>query len=269
MRITALCNLSLAGLAVVHVLGARPAAAQTLRGRVEDAAARVAIAVVDVTLLGEDGRVLSRVQSDSLGAFVVSWRGLEPVRLKAERIGYLPSTTAPIVLAAGETITATLLLSVTAIEVQPLVISARGRDAASSYTDGIERRRRSGIGHFIMRDQIRAAHSQEISQLLRAVPGITVRTAESSSSVFAYSSSNPAGGMGLAGRRTTTATTPCPMALFVNGRMHRNPVEGVNVMATWEIEAIEIYRTISEVPPEFGGDHARCGVIAIWSARKL
>jgi hypothetical protein len=59
------------------------------------------------------------------------------------------------------------------------------------------------------------------------------------------------------------------MTIFLNGRIHRNPMEGLNVLAAWEVEAIEVYRNMTEVPSEFSGSHARCGVIAIWSARRL
>jgi hypothetical protein len=33
------------------------------------------------------------------------------------------------------------------------------------------------------------------------------------------------------------------------------------------MEAIEVYRSASEVPIEFGGNSASCGVIVLWTTR--
>ncbi len=270
MRTSALGKLPLFSVLAVVLAGGSATSAQTLRGRVEDAGSRAGIPVAEIVLLADDGRILARTQSDSAGAFVLTWRDAEKVRLQARRIGYEPTTTSTFVVQAGEVLTASVLLSVRPIEVDPLIIASRTRaDERLSYGAGIDRRRNAGIGHFISREQIRASNSAEIAQVLRMVPGVRLRTDQNTSSVFAFSSSNAGSGMSTAGGRGSSGTAQCPMTIFLNGRIHRNPMEGVNILATWEIEAIEVYRNMTEVPSEFSGSLARCGVIAIWSARRL
>jgi hypothetical protein len=34
-----------------------------------------------------------------------------------------------------------------------------------------------------------------------------------------------------------------------------------------DIEAIEVFRNLAEIPPEFGGPDALCGVVAVWTRR--
>jgi hypothetical protein len=270
MRPPALCNLLLVT-ELLLLAGGQAASAQQLRGRVEDASSRSSIAVVEVVLLAQSGRVLARTQTDSAGVFVFVWRGSDQVRLEARRIGFETTTTAFFAVEPDEVLTASVLLSAKPITIDPLIITSRSRiDEALSYAAGIERRRRGGIGHFITRDQIRASSFSEIAQILRTVPGVTLRADQSSNALFAFSSSNASTGMSTAaGRGRGSGTAACPMTIFLNGRIHRNPLEGVNLLAAFEVEAIEVYRNMTEVPSEFSGSHARCGVIAIWSARRL
>jgi hypothetical protein len=263
MRPSVLCNLSL--LSVVALMaGSTALSAQTIRGRVEDAASRTGVSVVELTLLTGNGRVLGRTQSDSVGAFQLNWRSRDMVRLRAERLGFQPTTTSAFQVGADEVITATLLLSVQPITVEPLIIAGRTRaDDMSNILAAIERRRKVGIGHFIMREQIRAMGASELSQVLRLVPGVTVRVDEKNGSAYAVSNIS----VGTALRRSGNAI--CPMTIFLDGRIHRNPIAGVNVLAPWEIEAIEVFRGFSEMPAEYAGAHARCGVIALWTTRKM
>lgn len=269
MRASALCNYLVFVELAAALGGLQAASAQTLRGRVEDAASRAGISVVEIVLLAENGRVLGRTQTDSTGAFLINWRDAARVKVQATRVGYQTTITPLFTVQAAETLTASVLLSGAPIAVEPLIITDRSiADPRSSYAAGIERRRRSGIGHFFTRDQIRAANSSEVAGLLRSVPGVTLRADQNSNALLAFSGSNASSGMG-SNARGQTITTVCPMTIFLNGRIHRNPMEGVNILATWEIEAIEVYRNMTEVPSEFSGSHARCGVIAIWSARRL
>jgi hypothetical protein len=61
---------------------------------------------------------------------------------------------------------------------------------------------------------------------------------------------------------------PCPMQLFIDGKHFRTDDGGVDVIPTHELIAVEVFRGLAEVPAEFGGLHARCGVISVWTRRQ-
>ncbi|MEX2281001.1 MAG: carboxypeptidase-like regulatory domain-containing protein, partial [Gemmatimonadota bacterium] len=126
MRASALGNLLLVT-ELLLLAGGQAASAQLLRGRVQDAGSRASIAVVDVALLTESGRVLARTQTDSTGAFVISWRNPDKVRLEARRIGFETTTTAFFVVDPEEVLTASVLLSAKPITVDPLIITSPSR----------------------------------------------------------------------------------------------------------------------------------------------
>jgi hypothetical protein len=250
------------------------APAQTLRGRVQEAASQQPIPAAEVTVLTEGGRVVTRVITDSLGNFHLAWTGEESVRVRSSRIGFRESTTNAFLVRRGEVVTVRILMSTSAIELDPLVISARNRegDIMGNFA-AVERRKHLGFGVFVSRDDIRASGSSEISEVLTRVPGIAlVRSQTDAHTVNAYSKHSLGATTPIRtgrGRRVTTTVTSCPMTLFLDGKIHRHPIAGVNVLPAHEIEVIEIYRGLAEVPAEFAGEHARCGVIAIWTTRRL
>jgi hypothetical protein len=172
-----------------------------------------------------------------------------------------------------ELVSVRMFMSEAPITMDPLVVSVRERatDIMGNFAE-IERRRKLGLGHVLTRQDIQQSGASQIADILRTVAGITLRAeANNPHSVLAYSRLN----LGIArdpprSRRQRSAPAveaACPMTIFLDGRMHRYPIAGVNVLPTSEIEAIEIFRGVSEVPAEFAGEHARCGVIAIWTTR--
>jgi hypothetical protein len=253
-------------LATTHSL----ARAQALRGTVQELGTRNPIAVVDLVVLDETDRELARAQTDSLGTFTLRWSGAGRVRLRAQRLGFQSSTSMAIPVQPDEVVTVRMFMSTVPIEVEPLIVASRSRahDLMGNFAE-IDRRRKNGSGHHLTRDQIRQSGASQISEVLRRVPGVVLQPERNNPhSVSAYSSLNL--GVSINGARRTRSNmgNACPMMLFLDGRIHRYPIAGVNVLPTSEIEAIEVYRGLSEVPAEFAGEHARCGVIAIWTTRR-
>jgi hypothetical protein len=259
---------------LLSVIMAGHTAAQQLRGRVLDLSARTPIAVVDLAVLNETGQVLARTQSDSLGDFRLHWSSGERVRLRAQRIGYQTSTSSVIAVDNDETLTVRMFMSSAPINVDPLVVSARQREAdIMGHMAAIERRRKLGLGQLITREDIRQSGASQIADVLRIVPGLSLMAEPNNPySVFAYSRLHLGATINQTRSRrrgaAPAAPAPCPMMIFLDGRIHRNPIAGVNVLPTSDIEAIEIFRGLSEVPAEFAGEHARCGVIALWTTRR-
>lgn len=91
-------------------LSAAPVRAQTARGVVHDAA-NTPIAGAVVTLLDSANNSLSRMLTDERGEFRMVTSQPGTYRLQAQRIGYQPLTSAPLMLASGATVAQTLVLS--------------------------------------------------------------------------------------------------------------------------------------------------------------
>jgi hypothetical protein len=67
---------------------------------------------------------------------------------------------------------------------------------------------------------------------------------------------------------------PCPVQIFLDGMLATRPGAGGDVsvddlVSPLDVEAIEVFKGLGSVPPEFLNVYARCGVIAIWTRRSL
>jgi len=56
-------------------------------------------------------------------------------------------------------------------------------------------------------------------------------------------------------------------AVLYQGGSGRRPPDFSRDIRVSELEAIEVYRSSAEAPPEFGGTTGACGVIVLWTRR--
>ena len=263
-----------------------PLDAQTLRGRVVDSNTLSPVPAAELTVISLSGRELATTTSDSTGRFYVTWKGGEKVTVRSQRIGYAAAHTPEFTVRADETVNVRVLMSVNVIPIDPLIITSRERsDDVSGNFAAFERRRQNNVGHFITRKDIEVRNPTYVSDLLRGIPGLELRPVPGSPhEVDAWSklgmlASSVGASVGeqrqaTRSRRSSqsglapTGSGPCPMQLFLDGKVHRMPISGVNVVPAMQLEAIEVYRSMSEVPAEFYDERARCGVIAMWTTRR-
>jgi hypothetical protein len=250
------------------------APAQAIRGVVRDVSSSLAVAAAQVALIGRDGRVHAHTTTDANGSFDVHWESADSVRLRVERLGYRSSNSPYFLLDRGSTISTTVQISEDAILLDSVLVKARSRHDIGGVLAGIARRRATGHGHFIERQHIVESGITRISELLESVPRISlVPDRQSGFIINAYTHFNSALqniSPSLGRRRRITSqpqTGGCPMQVFIDGQISRGNLFGVNVMPAQDVEAIEVYRGLAEVPMEFSGEHARCGVVAIWTRR--
>ncbi|MGH7665387.1 MAG: carboxypeptidase regulatory-like domain-containing protein [Gemmatimonadaceae bacterium] len=203
-----------------------------------------------VTDLGTD----RTVRADERGEF--TFTGLTGAKhiLEIRRIGYVPARVS-VRLRPRAHNSITLALDRIPAELDPVMIAARSRDFS-----GFESRRDRGAGYFITRRDIEGRGAVDLADVLRGVPGIELRPVPS-----------PLGGVDYliqsARSRGTTNTGVCPMNYYIDGVQFEASPDGVGpFIDPGEIEAIEIYQA-SEVPPQFRGRTARCGVVVVWTRR--
>lgn len=233
--------------------------AQRVFGRVLDASTSKPVQNVEVRLISTDGPV-GRVVTDSAGRFVLRSNLPGTYKLDTNHIAYAP-VSATIELSAELQVEVVLRVSVAATELPPLEVIARSR-APDAYLErnGFYDRKAGGFGIFRTLEDIERRKPFATSDLFQGVSGIRV----------IYS--------GIRGKdiRITRGEDPnCPPRIYVDnvivrrgGRDSRpddTPLDAL--LQPTDITGIEIYRSPSETPTEFGGNQITCGVVVFWTKR--
>ena len=137
-------------------------------------------------------------------------------------------------------------------------MSALGR---SPVLENMMERRLHGFGYQITRQDIEDRHPNSVTDMLAELPG--VRTV----------SGGRMGGRTI--RMTRAVAGPgggdCPVQVWVDGLLASRDEDVIidDLVSPLDIEAIEVFRGLSSIPPEFLNSMARCGVVAIWTRRSL
>ncbi|MEO8451439.1 MAG: carboxypeptidase regulatory-like domain-containing protein [Gemmatimonadota bacterium] len=172
-------------------------------------------------------------------------QNLEPGRHRVDirLIGYRPLSV-DVSFAAGQTIQRVFELEFTGDQLPDIDVEARNSKVLPRFVE-FERRRARGIGHFITRDEIRDRGYTSMGDALRTVKGVRVNC----NAIECIST-------------MARATIGCPPTYYVDGEEVHSFGESTPIS---DVQGIEIYRGASEVPGEYAGARAGCGVIAIWT----
>ncbi len=125
------------------------------------------------------------------------------------------------------------------------VVRARADRLAPRYMD-FERRRERGLGAYLRWDEINNKGYSRVGDALRTVRGVRIRCDQQRFECFAYMTRSP----------------QCQPTWWIDGVEVRSFHESTPVR---DIYGIEIYRGPGEVPGEFAGSDAACGVIVMWT----
>jgi hypothetical protein len=179
----------------------------------------------------------------SQGRFVVS--NLTPGRHRVEvrAIGYRPHIL-DLMLLDGQILERQFAMVFTGDRLPDVSVEARNSKLLSRFGE-FERRRQSGMGAFITRDQIRARGYMNMGDALKTIKGVRVDCNAVECMIH-----------------MTRAAPGCGPTFYVDGRLARSFAESTPIN---DVQGIEIYRGAAEMPGEFTGDGAMCGVIAIWT----
>ena len=214
-----------------------------LIGRVTDTIG-VGLVGAEITLLHSDR--VHAITTDS-GDFRLT--GLEPGTLvfNVRRIGFeAASFTA--VLKPGRTHRANFKLTATAQALPTVAVS----DTATHthWLDQFERRRSSARGTFITRAEIDKKNARTGTDLVRSVPGIRLVSLRGGAGYQVVMT------RGAGGRQ-------CLPTMFVHGLPYSGMLDDFTAD---DIEALEIYVGISEIPTELDKNgRGYCGAIVVWT----
>jgi hypothetical protein len=221
-------------------------------GRVLDNRTGQAVQGAQVRLREADRNVLTNER----GVFLMRDVPSGPDVLEVSMLGYAERQQAVQVI-GGRAQEITVRVATRPVELAPLVVSVKPRQWFSDMA-GLQERMAIGNGFFIMRDELDLSPSRQLGEVLRAVPGARVRRS----------------GGALSGQYTiqlrgaaNMLNQACPPVVWVDGIKWNQSQTAFSDLLAWEMEAVEVYRGAAQVPGEFSGGDARCGVVVVWTRR--
>ena len=228
-----------------------------LRGVIHDAATQTPVGGARV-VIAATGRFAT---SDSLGRFELPDLPSGIIRFFFNADGY-PRTSVVLAFAKGETMVqrfeleATTVLSSADSAAHSAAERARAQrlaqvDITAEASRGVryedfERRLKSGRGQYVTREEIEARNYNNLGDAARTLRGVLVEC----------------GGPRGCQIRMARAGQACYPQFIVDGQP--DPVFGPMV-AIRDVEGLEFYTGASDVPGEFAGSNAGCGVVVIWT----
>jgi hypothetical protein len=252
---------------IVVALGARQAVAQgTVAGRVTDQTqSPIRDAEVEIARIGIQTR------TDSLGRF--SLRGVTsgPQRVTVRRMGYEPAFV-DLRVADDGSVTVHLLLTPRAQVLPAVPIEGAAPPSVPRRLRDFERRRTSGVGHFLTAGDLEAERSKPLGDVLVRLPGTYVVRSSTAACLTtnrgAQSVHNAAGG--FCGNPSVRGGY-CPVAVFLDGvpsySGHTEELFNLNALSADEVAGVEFYSGSATLPREFSAPRGTCGALVIWTKR--
>jgi hypothetical protein len=213
----------------------------SLFGTVRDSSG-TPVASAQLTLLG------LRSVSDSAGRYLFASLPAGTAKLSVRRLGFEPKDF-PLQLESGRADSLHVVLTVLAVELPGVTTEAdelRAMRLAHFY-----RHRKGGSGMYFDRAELDQRRVQRLSDLMRRLPGVRIATDRNGRLILQM-------GRASSGR-------DCPPDFWIDGvRAAFMQVDDVPMM---DIEALEVYRGPSGLPPEMNSrlGNPGCGTVVIWT----
>lgn len=257
---------------------APPAGAQTITGKVVDAASGRPVADASVVLLDKNGRIQRGTLTESDGAYTIVCPSPGTFKLRVGGPG-LTTWDSP-ELKVGADVT--------------LEYEIRVHREGSGVIEAFERRRATHEGIFLTADDIAKRGGNRFTDIFQYVPGLQVVPLPSTERHQAVAADDPSlqinrakniivgyftvritashytGGGDAGARQRGEADHDCPPVLWVDGQWwgsidNASDLGPDSRLVPQDIAAIEVY-TPRQLPPELnsGRDAELCGVISVW-----
>jgi len=220
-----------------------PLSPGSLVGRVIDRDTRIPVGDATVRL-GENG---PRTLTNDRGYFLFESFPWGVYNLHVRHLAYA-AFTAPVRVAGGMSHSVEIQLSQEPIELEGITVTAEAR-RTQSHIEGLVSRMNRGFGSFITREKLEARPSSRVPDLLREVPGVDV--------------------LDRSGARLLVRGRTCTPIVFVDGfRYYLDDVTGLTGYLGEELEAVEVYKGVAEIPGEFMRlGLSNCAAILLWTRR--
>ncbi len=229
----------------VALAGAAPAAhaqgaTSSIRGQIVEQGTGTPVFGAHITLLG----TTKAATSDSAGRF--AFGALTPglYVIQVANIGFTKGIF-QLEIGEGEAVNRVFELTPRTYGLEPLTVEARRRVQGRRYEEFNQRQAR-GIGTFITADQITRRNPANLMDMMRTVRGVRAECAGSDCIV-----------------KFQGQPTGCEPKYILDNLPSDSHI--AQSLSPSDVYGIEIYRGASEIPGEYSGMDAACGVIVIWT----
>ena len=185
--------------------------------------------------------------TDSLGQFEARELAGGEVEVAIDLVGYTPASFRFSLPLTGD-VERTFALEFTGHRLPDAVVRARAERLMPRYSD-FENRRVRGLGAYFRWDELKTGGFNSVGDALRTVRGVRIRCNQQTFECFAMMVRAP----------------QCQPTWWIDGMRVRSFHENTSIR---DIYGIEIYRGAGEIPGEFAGSTAACGVIVMWTKSK-
>jgi len=236
---------ALTGVFLVAASFATTGAAQaTVRGRVVDSEMGLPLSGASVSI-GKDTSTV--VTTDSAGLFHIANvpRGTRELRIRL--LGYEEGVFRIFVPDSGS-VNQQFALDFNGFLLPDVVVQARAEVLQPRYLE-FERRRLRKLGAFLRWDDLKKQGYSSVGDALRTVRGVRIQCDQSRFECYAV----------------MTRTPNCHPTWYIDGIEVHSFQENTPIR---DIYGIEVYRGTGEIPAEYGGSNAGCGVIVVWTKSK-
>lgn len=219
------------------------AAQGTLKGKVVDSEMGSPLAGATVRI-GKNGPV---VKTDSNGTFLAQnvTSGVQEVQIR--QIGFEEGVF-DIRIRDSAVTEGVFPLDFNGFDLPAVVVEARAEALMPRYSE-FERRRQLRLGAYLRWDELKKAGYGSLGDALRTIRGVRITCDQARFECNAFMVSSP----------------QCPPTWYVDGVEVRSFHENTPIR---DVYGVEVYRGPGEIPAEFGGSNAMCGVIAVWTKSK-
>ena len=248
---------------VLIVLLLLPAAlqAQTLRGMLTDSIAGTPLSgyTLRVTNLGNKQTTLA--VTDSLGKFQLP--GLAHGRYELEIDAFTRTfRRGSFILLPGEALEVEVKLTPAAVELAAVTAVATTRSKKLELA-GFYDRLVTGRPQYMLRDEIENKNTRNVTDLISHMKGVRIERSGGFRSDVVMRAGQTMGAM-------KGAAKTCKPAVYIDGAVARTggseQIIALDQLINPEnIEAIEVYVGVAQLPVQYSGPTAGCGVILIWT----
>jgi len=219
-------------LAALLVAATTPAAlAQSIiRGTVIEDSSDFPVSMVDIRLVDGTGATIIRTLSDTLGQFRIEVPDTGTFSLAVRRVGYAPISADSIRVEAEDELEFVIKLNPRAVALEAVTVVARRRAEPlrlMQFRERAELNQRTGLGRIYTREDLDRIRPNSPQQILDGI---------------------------VWGAR-------CSPRVLLDGLPVEGQVPGLNYD---ELEGIEIYRGVTQIPLEFYRN-GMCGLVMVWT----
>lgn len=232
---------------------------QTFTGNVQHEITWDPIPYAVVILKDADRQRLDHVSTDENGFYELSADAAGEYYIEVQRIGYTSVEGGPFAIGVNDTLRVRLQLLEETVLMEELTVMAERYNEMliDDFLDQVRftARKRSSIGRFITREDLKDLRINRTSEIFRNVQGVTLDSGVLFSSRYNCPVKVVLNGMEVASSTTTTiqeyGVTP--------------PLFDIDTIVNHDnIVAIEIYPGLIGQPAQFG-TKSNCGLVAIWT----